>query len=124
MVKVGLPSGFVYGGGEINTEFLNPSHPYKDGLVLIAQPQAARYGRNFSKAATAIYLSRDYDATTAAQSEDRIQAPGQLNLLLDILVTGPDGQKTITWDIRKTIVGKTTTAHRTTAEWKRVLEDN
>lgn len=121
--SAGVPAGFIYGKGETSCELLHPTHPYVGPLVLVAQPQAARYGRNFSKADTAVYLSRDYDPVTASQSEDRIQAPGQLNLLLDVLVTGPDGQKTITWDIRKQVLNKVGVGQRTASEWKRALED-
>ena len=118
-----LPLAFIYSKGEVNTELLHPTHPYDGPLVLVAQPQAARYGKNFSKADTAVYLSRDYNLVTAAQSEDRIQAPGQLNFLLDCLVTGPGGQRTITWDIRKSMVSKAVIAHRTASEWKKALAE-
>lgn len=121
------PCGLLYGkekdGGH---EYLHPRHEYKDGFVLVAQPQSAQYGLNFSKADTVVYLSQDYNRITRAQSEDRVQAKGSeraTTQLFDVVVTGPRGQKTIVHDIIRSVREKEDAELRTAKDWIKALTE-
>jgi SNF2 family DNA or RNA helicase len=116
-------SGLLYGSKKENQQMLHPINKHAGPFVLIAQPQAAQYGLNFSKADTAIYLSQDYNRVTRAQSEDRIQATGtrKTSHLIDVLVTGPQGQRTVTHDIIRSVREKEDAEKRTARDWKRIL---
>lgn len=116
--------GLTYGGTK-DANFLHPDYPHKGAAVMIAQPQAARFGVNFSKASDVVYLSQGYDLVTRSQSEDRVQAPNgrKTTLMIDVIVTGPDGQKTIVHDVIKAIRDKEDIARRTTDQWRKVLSE-
>lgn len=125
-IKAGFTYGLLYGEQKWGLESLHPLHTaYLGPFVLLAQAQSAKYGLNLSKADTAIYLSQDYDRVTRAQSEDRIQATGtrKTSQLIDVVVTGPKGQKTITHDIIAIVRGKEDAEKRTAQAWKRILTE-
>lgn len=105
---------------------LHPDSIYAGSPVIcIAQPDAARFGVNYSKADTVVYLSQGYNLVTRSQSEDRVQAPNgrKTTLLIDVVVTGPDGQKTIIHDVVKTLANKEQLATRTTDQWRKILSE-
>lgn len=116
--------GLHYGGRK-DPNFLHPDHPYKGAGLMICQPQSAQYGVNFSKASAVTYLSQDYNQVTRSQSEDRVQAPNtrQTTLMMDFLVTGPEGQRTIIHDIIHSLREKEDLAMRTVARWRKALEE-
>lgn len=114
----------VYGKKKDYNDELHPDSPFMGSLILVAQPQALRYGVNLSKADNEAFVSQDYNRVTRAQAEDRIQPKEGVrgtSLVIDVLVTGPNGQKTVTWDIKKVLEDKAEVATRTTQEWKRIL---
>jgi hypothetical protein len=120
------PCGLLYGEVKHGHEYLHPKHSYKEGLVLIAQPQSAQYGFNFSKADTVVYLSQDYNRITRAQSEDRVQAKGaerSTTQLFDVVVTGPRGQRTIVHDIINSVREKEDAEKRTAQDWVKALTE-
>jgi len=123
LVKESIHYGLLYGEKKLGHNLLHPASSYTGPLVLVAQPQAAKYGLNLSKADTAVYLSQDYDRVTRSQSEDRIQATGvrKTSLLADVIVTGPRGQKTVVHDIVASVRAKEEAEKRTAQDWKRVL---
>lgn len=111
-------------GGASDQNVLHPDYPdTKTGVICIAQPQASRYGVNYGKAETVVYLSQGYDLVTRQQSQERVQVPNtrKTTALIDVIVTGPDGQRTITHDVVKVLLGKENLATRTTDQWKKVL---
>lgn len=93
--------------------------------ILIAQPHAGGHGLNLVAASEAIYLSNDFALGIRLQSEDRMHRPGQNNpcLYIDVLATGPSGQKTIDHVIFKALHDKKSVADLTTAEWRKELEN-
>lgn len=115
----------VWYGGRKDENFLHPDHPYAGPGIMVCQPQAAKYGVNFSKAGAAVYLSQGYGHVVREQSEERVQAPNgrETTLLLDVLVTGPDGQRTVTHDIISVLRTKEDLAKRTVAQWRTVLQE-
>ena len=120
-------STFEYGVKSSETDtYENQLHPrskYQGPYILVCQPQTAQYGNNFSRARTSIFLSQDYNRVTRAQAGDRVQADGAgaTTLELDVLVTGPRGQKTIVHDIVASVRGKEEAEKRTAQAWKKVL---
>lgn len=118
-----------YGSKKDYDEELHPKHQYDGPLVLVAQPQSLKYGTNLSKADTQVFLSQDYNSVTRAQAEMRIvapvtdQQPRRSNLSVEVLVEGPNGERTVTWDIMDVLKNKTAVAKRTAGEWKKVLTE-
>jgi hypothetical protein len=112
--------------GDVKTSnFLHPRwHGLEGAGVMVCQPQAAQYGVSFAKATTAVFLSQGYSLVARQQCEDRIQAPDTRShsYLVDVLVTGPKGERTVTHDIRTTLLKKEDVALRTIAGWKKALE--
>lgn len=121
-----VPVGLVYGSKRIYDEQLHPDskHDIARPFILVAQPQAVRYGVNYSRADTQVFMSSDYNRVTRAQAEQRIQ-PGEgvrkISNTIEVLVEGPKGQKTVTWDISAVLANKEETERRTTQEWKKAL---
>lgn len=121
----GIHLGVLYGERKEGYQEFHTKHDYNGPMVMVAQPQSAQYGYNFSKADTVVYLSQDYNRITRAQSEDRVQASGarESTSLLDVVVTGPRGQKTIVHDIIQSVREKEDAEKRTAQEWKRILTE-
>jgi len=121
----GLRVGQVW--GDVKDEnFLSSDHPYRGPGIIVAQPQAMRYGVNCSKADTEVFHSQDYRLVTRQQAEQRLQNTVETvgrkhTYVLDTLVYGPNGQRTVTHDIKACQEQKRTVANRTATEWKKVL---
>lgn len=82
--------------------------------LLIGQPQAGRFGLNFTKCSNVDYLSNDYSFLTRSQSEDRIHRPGQRfqAYFQDYVVVGPNRERTVSGIILKAL-----RTHEEIAEW-------
>lgn len=93
--------------------------------VLVAQPRAGGLGLNLTGAAEVVYVSNDYSLMYRLQSEDRSHRPGQRRAVtyVDVLATGPKGQKTIDAVVRAALARKEEVARFTCARWRRELED-
>lgn len=117
--------GCIYGGKNENMEWFHPSSTMDEAAVGVGQVQAAQYGKNYSRATAVTYLSQDYNLVSRQQSEDRVQAPKvrATTLMMDVEVTGPDGQLTVVHDIIKVQRTKENLANRTVEKWKEVLRD-
>jgi len=78
-------------------EFHSSSQKVGDRKLMVAQPQAGGLGLNLAAANINVYLSCDFSYIRREQSEDRIHRPGQTKQVrvLDVLATGPKGQRTI-----------------------------
>lgn len=123
--KFNVHVGVLYGARKEGYQNFHPKHDFTGPMVLVAQPQSAQYGFNFSKADTVVYLSQDYNRITRAQSEDRVQAIGarKSTSLLDVIVTGPRGQKTIVHDIIMSVREKEEAERRTAKDWVKALRE-
>lgn len=122
---LGIPHGVKSSQVDTYTNELHPRSSYQGPYILVCQPQTAQYGNNFSRARTGIFLSQDYNRVTRAQAGDRVQADGAgaTTLELDVLVTGPRGQKTIVHDIVASVRSKEEAEKRTAQVWRKVLTD-
>jgi SNF2 family DNA or RNA helicase len=121
----------IYGGqkqserNEAVKWFSESRENYEQRIALIAQPHAGGFGLNLVAASEAIYLSNDFSLGIRLQSEDRCHRLGQTNrvLYMDVLATGPAGQKTVDHVIVKALREKKDIAAMTCAEWRKELED-
>lgn len=123
MDMLGIDHGIKSGDVDMYKNELHPRSSHQGSYILVCQPQTAQYGNNFSRARTSIFLSQDYNRVTRAQAGDRVQADGAgaTTLELDVLVTGPRGQKTIVHDIVASVRGKEEAEKRTAQAWRKVL---
>ncbi len=97
----------------------------KNPALLAGQVQAGGFGLNLIAADVVVYLSNDFSLLTRLQSEDRVHRPGQTKhvVYLDVLATGPKGQKTIDAHISKALQEKEDIATWTCAAWKQALTE-
>jgi hypothetical protein len=95
------------------------STDFEGPALLIGQPQAGRFGSNFTKASNADYLSNDHSLLTRLQSEDRIHRPGQRFqvLLQDYVVVGPNRERTVSGMILKNLRKNQDFAEWTCSRW-------
>lgn len=98
----------------------------KRPALLAAQVRAGGMGLNLVAADHVVYLSNDFSLMTRLQSEDRCHRPGQRNnvLYLDLIATGPDGQKTVDSLVVSALRKKNDLATFTVGAWKRVLTED
>jgi SNF2 family DNA or RNA helicase len=91
--------------------------------ILLAQPHAGGFGLTLTKASVAVYLSNDFSYIARVQSEDRCHRIGQKKPVtyVDVLATGPQGQRTIDHYILECLKNKKGLADMTCAAWRRVL---
>lgn len=92
--------------------------------VLVAQPHAGGHGLNLIASSHVVYLSNDYSLGIRLQSEDRCHRTGQINPVtyVDVLATGPTGQRTVDHIILKALREKEEVANWTTSRWRKELE--
>jgi Mesyanzhinovviridae DNA helicase len=93
--------------------------------ILVAQPHAGGYGLNLIAATQCVYLSNDFSLGIRLQSEDRCHRPGQNSAVtyVDVLATGPQGQRTVDHVILKALRAKEELARWTTSRWRKELGD-
>jgi SNF2 family DNA or RNA helicase len=92
--------------------------------VLIAQQHSGGFGLNLTAASTAIFMSNDFSYTARIQAEDRLHRIGQNNpcLYIDVVATGPKGQRTVDHHVLDCLRAKQDIAALTCGAWRRVLE--
>lgn len=124
-----IPTYLLYGGQTktdrtASIERFSDVNDKRSGL-LAAQVQAGGFGLNLVAADHVVYLSNDFSFMTRQQSEDRCHRPGQRNnvIYLDVLATGPNGEKTIDHHVVKSLRSKGDLANFTVSAWKKALED-
>jgi hypothetical protein len=93
--------------------------------ILVGTPQAGSSGLNFAAAHTAIYMTNSFSAKDRAQSEGRLNRPGQTRpvLYVDIAACGPDGQRTIDHHIIATLRRKQDLSDLTASAWRAILTE-
>ena len=98
----------------------HPDSPdFKEPGLLIGQPQAGRFGHNFTKCFNVDYLSNDHSLLTRMQSEDRVHRPGQRfqALFQDYVTVGPNRERTASGMILKALRNHEKMAEWTTSRW-------
>lgn len=118
-------------GGQTDDEkaaakrLLSPdSDPALKGCV-VGNQKAGGASLNFSGANVAVYLSQGPALIERTQSIGRIERPGQRNpmLVVDVVATGPKGQKTIDHHILRALRNKDDMARWTVDQWRRILAE-
>jgi SNF2 family DNA or RNA helicase len=98
-----------------------------DGPVgVVGSPQAGGAALNLAGASMAINLSHDFNLRVYLQARGRIDRPGQTNPIryVDVVATGPKGQKTFDHHVIAALRGKEDIANWTAATWrKKLLEE-
>lgn len=121
----------IYGGQkqserDFAVHYFSTSSNDKARFVLVAQPHAGGHGLNLIAATEVIYLSNDWSLGIRLQSEDRCHRPGQKHPVtyIDVLATGPKGQRTIDWTVYQALIKKQELAHLTASAWRQKLEED
>lgn len=103
-------------------EFLAPGSDPRSGAV-VGNQKAGGASLNFAAANIAVYLSNSPALIERTQSIGRIERPGatQPMLIVDVLATGPKGQKTVDHAILKALRSKDDMAKWTVEQWRQIL---
>jgi hypothetical protein len=93
--------------------------------IIVGHPASGGAGLNFAAASLAIYLTNPLSLTKRKQSEGRLDRPGQTGQVrfIDVLASGPDGQKTIDHVTISALRKKDDLATWTADMWRKVLEE-
>jgi len=122
-----IPTYILYGGQtkeERNTAINKFSKFEEPGPALLAaQVHAGGFGLNLIAGDHVVYYSNDFSLTARLQSEDRSHRSGIRNhvLYLDLIATGPKGEKTAEHVVFNALRTKGDLAAWTVAAWKRAL---
>lgn len=102
---------------------LAPGGPARRGAV-VGNQKAGGASLNFAGANVAVYLSNGPSLLERTQSIGRIERPGatQPMLIVDVLATGPKGQRTIDHHILKALRCKDDMARWTVEQWRAILK--
>lgn len=122
-----LPTYRIYGGegkderSAAEAKFRKTDDP--EPALLAAQQAAGGFGLNLIAADTVVYMSNCRSIIKRQQSEDRPHRSGQTKPVtyLDILATGPQGQKTVDHIAVKALRDGQDLANWTCSAWKRAL---
>ncbi len=92
--------------------------------VVVANAQSGGAGLNFAAAQLCVFLANDYSSRIRRQAEGRVDRPGQSGRVtfLDVLATGPAGQKTVDHHILEKLRKKEEVETMSRLEWLKVLE--
>jgi hypothetical protein len=101
---------------------LAPNGDPRQGAV-VGNPKAGGASLNFSAANIAVYVSRGPALIERTQTIGRIERPGatQPMLIVDVVATGPRGQKTVDHGMLKALRNKEDMARWTVAQWRALL---
>ena len=105
--------------------FLAPGSDPRSGAV-VGNPKAGGASLNFSASNIAVYLSNGPALIERTQSIGRIERPGatQPMLIVDVLATGPKGQKTFDHRVLKALRSKDDMARWSVEQWRQILRDS
>lgn len=91
--------------------------------AVVGNQKAGGASLNFAGASVAVYLSNGPALIERTQSVGRIERPGatQPMLIVDVVATGPKGQKTVDHATLKALRGKDDMAQWTVQQWRNIL---
>lgn len=123
------PHVFQLCGGQSKAErqeakaFLAPNSDARSGAV-VGNQKAGGASLNFAAANIAVYMSNGPALIERTQSIGRIERPGatQPMLIVDVVTTGPKGQKTIDHALLKALRSKDDMARWTVQQWRDILK--
>jgi SNF2 family DNA or RNA helicase len=96
-----------------------------DPAIVVGTTGAGGAGLNLAGANIAIYLSNDFNLKTRLQADGRIDRPGQTRPVqyVDIVATGPKGQKTIDHHVLAALREKRNVAEWSAQQWRDKLRE-
>lgn len=102
---------------------LNPDVDPGEPVGVVGSPAAGGAALNLAGASLAISMSHSFNLREYLQARGRIDRPGQRNPIryVDVVATGPDGQRTIDHHVLAALRDKQSIAEWTTATWRRKL---
>lgn len=103
---------------------LNPDIEQPGYVGVVGNPLAGGAALNLAGAGLAITMSHDTKLRVYLQARGRIDRPGQRNesiCYVDVVATGPKGQRTIDHHILSALRGKEDVANWTAADWRQKL---
>lgn len=91
--------------------------------IVVVNTQSGGAGLNFAAASLFVFLSNDYSLKSRLQAIGRLERPGQTRpmRLVDVLATGPRGQKTSDHGIVAKLRAKKDLADATVTDWKEMI---
>jgi SNF2 family DNA or RNA helicase len=91
--------------------------------IVVGTPQAGGSGLNFAASNLAIYMTNSFSAKDRAQSEGRLDRPGQTRpvLYVDVIAVGPNGERTVDHHVVASLRKKQDVSDMTARAWKQVL---
>lgn len=106
-------------------ELLNPDIEPTGLVGVVGNPLAGGAALNLAGASLAVNLSLDSKLRVYLQARGRIDRPGQRNPIryVDVVATGPKGQKTIDHHILAALRGKEDVASWTASTWRQKLKE-
>lgn len=125
-MKARYPHVYELRGG-VNKEpakaFLAPGSDPRPGVV-VGNQKAGGASLNFAAANIAVYLSNGPALLERTQSIGRIERPGatQPMLIVDVIASGPKGQKTFDHAVLKALRSKEDMARWTVQQWRDILK--
>jgi SNF2 family DNA or RNA helicase len=128
MMPKGLRHGTIWGGQHRDERaealrLLDPRTTPDEPILVVGTPGSGSMGLNLAAASTMVFMSNDHSLKNRLQSMDRIHRPGQVRPVtyVDMIATGPTGQRTIDHVIVKALRAKENLAAWTIAAWKKEL---
>jgi len=122
--------GLIWGGQKRDERdqalrLLKPATSPKGVAIVIGTPASGAKGLDLSAAHHLVYCSNDYRLETRLQSEARIKHPSRKMPIsyVDIIATGPAGQKTIDHAVLKALRAKNDLATWTVSAWITALKE-
>lgn len=102
---------------------LNPAIPQTELVGVVGNPLAGGAALNLAGASLAVNLSHDTKLRVFLQARGRIDRPGQTQPIryVDVVATGPKGQRTIDHHVLAALRSKQDVATWTAATWKSKL---
>ena len=93
--------------------------------AMVGHPRAGGAGLNFSAASMAIHVTNGWSWRNRHQADGRIDRPGQEQRprFVDVVASGPKGQKTVDHGIAAALRSNSDTAVWTAGMWRKVLTD-
>ncbi len=117
----------LYGGQHVDERaqvksLLAPGGDARAALV-VGSTQAGGAGLHFGAASIAIYMTNSFSLKDRRQSEGRLDRPGQVGQVrfVDVLASGPDGQKTLDHHVASALRKKEELADWTASVWRQKL---
>lgn len=91
--------------------------------VVVGNAASGGAGLNFAASNLCVFLANDFSLKTRKQAEGRVDRPGQTRHVtyLDVIATGPNGERTIDHTIVKALRQKQDLSDTTAAAWRRAL---